>query len=232
VKKRDFVVQDLLSKIYQNQFPNNTLPNQRELAKWYGVSRYTIQESVRELKEMGIIDMVQGAGMFIKDATKRNALMYNSLTRVPYERVQSRVIDFWRAPATAEENRIFELDEGAEIWHFKRVRIVESMIEQVEYSRMPVDFFPNLTEPDVGKSIKAYVRSTGHSISHYITSYEPSIIDKELATLMVVKKGTPAMKITNRGILENGRVYIYSEVRAIEYIATYVTPFSEESHRK
>lgn len=232
MKKRDFVVQDLLSKIYQNQFPNNTLPNQRELAQWYGVSRFTIQEAVRELKEMGIIDMVQGAGMFIKDASKRNALMYNSLTRVPYDRVKSRVLSFWKAPASPEEMKIFELEPDDKIWHFRRVRIVESTIEQVEYSRMPVKMFPNLTFDDVGKSIKDFVRSTGHSISHYITSYEPSVIDKQLSELMVVKKGTPAMKITNRGILENGRVYVFSEVRAIEYIATYVTPFSEESHRK
>jgi len=38
MKKTDFIVQDLLSKIYQRQFPDGKLPTQRELAiRWYSI---------------------------------------------------------------------------------------------------------------------------------------------------------------------------------------------------
>jgi hypothetical protein len=33
MKKREFIVQDLLSKIYQEEFKEGKLPNQRELSK-------------------------------------------------------------------------------------------------------------------------------------------------------------------------------------------------------
>ena len=45
MKKREFIVQDLLSKIYQEEFSAGKLPNQRTLAQTYGVSRFTIQQA-------------------------------------------------------------------------------------------------------------------------------------------------------------------------------------------
>ena len=46
-EKREFIVQDLLSKIYQEEFIEGKLPNQRELARNYGVSRFTIQQAIK-----------------------------------------------------------------------------------------------------------------------------------------------------------------------------------------
>lgn len=63
MKKIDFIVQDLLSKIYQNQ--NKLLPNQRTLAKNYNVSRYTIQRAIKNLEEIGVVHSVQGSGIYI-----------------------------------------------------------------------------------------------------------------------------------------------------------------------
>ena len=53
MKKREFIIQDLLSKIYQEQYPDGKLPNQRALAKLYGVSRFTIQQAIKNLEEIG-----------------------------------------------------------------------------------------------------------------------------------------------------------------------------------
>lgn len=60
MKKREFIVQDLLSKIYQEEFIEGKLPNQRELARNYGVSRFTIQQAIKNLEEIGIVRVVQG----------------------------------------------------------------------------------------------------------------------------------------------------------------------------
>lgn len=47
---------------------------------------------------------------------------------------------------------------------------------------------------------------------------------------MGCKKGIPAMKIQNRCLLKGGVVYEYSEVIAIDYSCTYITPFNKENH--
>lgn len=93
MKKREFIVQDLLSKIYQEEFKEGKLPNQRKLADIYGVSRFTIQQAVKNLEEIGIVRVVQGSGIFVHEKWVKNPLIFNSLTRTPYDRIGSKMID-------------------------------------------------------------------------------------------------------------------------------------------
>jgi hypothetical protein len=39
------------------------------------------------------------------------------------------------------------------------------------------------------------------------------------------------MQITNRAILEDGQVFEYSSIVAIDYSVTYIRPFDREIHR-
>lgn len=231
MKKRNFVVQDLLSKIYQNQFSNGKLPNQRTMAQLYRVSRYTIQEATKTLEEIGVIKTVQGSGMYVQERLHTNPLIFNTLTRTPYERISSKVISLKKRKSTPEENQIFQLDETEDIWIFKRVRIVDFKIEQIEQSKMPVSLFPDLSEEIIERSIQAYVQEKGYTISHFITSYSPVAVSKEQAELLMCKRNTAAMRIENRCLLEDGRVYEYSELTAIDYMCTYITPFDQKSHQ-
>jgi hypothetical protein len=43
------------------------------------------------------------------------------------------------------------------------------------------------------------------------------------------KKGSPAMHINNRGILEGGRVFEVSDIIDINYTCTYVTPYNRDN---
>ncbi|EOH90954.1 GntR family transcriptional regulator [Enterococcus pallens] len=231
MKKREFIVQDLLSKIYQEEFKNGKLPNQRDLAKIYGVSRFTIQQAVKNLEEIGIVRVVQGSGIFVHEEWVNNPLIFNSLTRTPYDRIDSKMIDLKKAPATLEEQKIFQIDAEEEIWTFERIRIVNYKIEQLEISKLPVSMFPNFSQEAVEHSIQNYVENQGYRISHYITSYDPITTNKEQSRLLLCKRGTPAMQITNRAILEDGQVYEYSSIIAIDYSVTYIRPFDREIHR-
>lgn len=231
MKKREFVVQDLLSKIYQEQFSLGKLPDQRTLAKLYGVSRFTIQQAVKSLEEIGVVKVVQGSGIFIHEKWVKNPLIFNSLTRTPYDRIDSKMLELKKTVATPEERQIFQLNEGEEIWTFQRIRIVNYQIEQLEISRMPVSMFPDLSQKVVEHSIQAYVEKKGYRISHYITSYTPETADKKQAEILLCKRGTPTMKIDNRCLLEDGRIFEYSEIIAINYSVTYIRPFDREIHR-
>lgn len=231
MKKRDFIVQDLLSKIYQKQFIDGKLPNQRTMADMYQVSRYTIQEATKSLEDIGIIQAVQGSGMYVQKQFQMNPLIFNTLTRTPYKRITSKVIYIEKKKSTPEEEQIFQLDHSEEIWTFERVRIVDYKIEQIEKSKMPVALFPDLSKEILEHSIQEYVQEQGYTISHYITSYSPSLLNQKQADLLMCKKNTPAMKIENRCILKDGRVYEYSELTAIDYTCTYITPFDKRSHQ-
>lgn len=232
MKKIDFVSQDLLSKIYQNSFLNNKLPDQRTLAIKYNVSRDTIQKALKRLTDIGIVKSVQGAGVFIENTVRRNPLIYNSLTQNPYDRIHSKTIFLHKIIADENDRRVFDLNKQQEIWEFQRIRIVNLQIVQIETSKMPFSLFQDLTPHILEGSIQEYVQSTDLSISHYITSYTPILTNKQQSALLQCKPHSPAMKIINRGLLNNGTVYEFSEVIALDYTCTYIIPFNKENHLK
>lgn len=230
MKKKEFITQDLLSKIYQGVFSSSRLPDQRKLAGQYGVSRFTIQQAIKNLTDMGIVTTVQGSGIFVNEKWVRNPLIFNSLTRTPYERIESKMLKLDKTKATRQDQQIFQIDKDEEVWTFERMRIVNYKIEQLECSKVPVSLFPDLSRQTVEGSIQRYVEGKGYKISHYITSYTPTVISKEQSDILLCKRGTPAMKILNRSILEQGRVFEYSEITAIDYSVTYIRPFDRANH--
>lgn len=230
MNKREFIVHDLLSKIYQDQFVTKKLPTERELAIQYNVSRYTIHEAINRLRNMGIVKVVQGSGIFIGKNIKTSPLVYNSLTETHYSKITSKVISFEKQLPTKEFQQIFDIKASDEIWSFCRLRIINYQIMQIEYSKLPVHLFPNLAKGDIEKSIQSYVKKQKLQISHYFNTYESIILDKEQAELLQQKKKTPAMKISSRGILTEGKVFVASENIALDYKCTYITAFNKEHH--
>ena len=229
--KREFVIQDLLSKIYIDQFPDRKLPNQRQMAKDYGVSRYTIQEALKIIEEMGVINQVQGSGVFVNKNWKKNPMIFNSLSRVPYKRIKSKMRSLTKRLANHEERQVFQLEEGEEIWIYERIRSANYVIQQIETSKMPVKLFSKITKEIVEGSVQKFVTRSGYKISHYITNYSPVILNKQEAEIFFCKKGAPGMKIQNRGLLEGNKVFIISELIAIDYSVSYIRPYEAEIHR-
>lgn len=52
--------------------------------------------------------------------------------------------------------------------------------------------------------------------------------DEKDAKILLCHKGTPMMKIINRAVLNNGKVFEYSNISAIDYSVTYIRPYNRE----
>lgn len=230
-KKSEFIVRDLIGKIYQKTFWNNKLPTQRALAEEYAVSRFTIQKSLKQLESFGLIEARPGDGIYVCARAIGNPLVYNSMTAVPYSDIQSKMLYCKKIGADAELASIFNLAPGEAVWEFGRLRIVRYEIDQWEIGYMPCWLAPDLDQATIESSIQNYMLDKKQRISHFMTSYRPAALTKEEAALLNCKKGTPAMAISSRGVLKNGAVFIYSRIRAIHYECTYVIPFNREVHR-
>ena len=231
MKKSAFIVQDLLSKIYQRQFPEGKLPTQRELAVSYGVSRDTVQRAIKTLADVGVVRLVQGSGIYLRDQAHVSPLVFNTLTLTPYDHITSTCLELTCGPATPEEQHAFQVPGPIPVWHIKRLRAVNHVNEQIEVSHMPVAMFPDLSRQVVERSIQEYVERKGYRISHFMTTYEPGALTREEAEVLACKRTTPAMHIQTRGILSTGRVFEYSNVTAIDYSVSYIRPFDRAVHR-
>lgn len=66
------VANGLRAAILTRKFaPGEKLPSQAELATRYGVARMTVQQSLRILRDEGLIVSRQGSGVFVKERTER-----------------------------------------------------------------------------------------------------------------------------------------------------------------
>jgi len=66
------VTQDLRAAILTRRLePGEQLPSGPELAKRYGVSRMTVQQAIRRLKDEGLVVSRQGSGVFVRARTEQ-----------------------------------------------------------------------------------------------------------------------------------------------------------------
>lgn len=225
MKKKEFVTQDLLSKIYQNSESGpRKLPPERQLAEEYGVSRFTIRQAVEKLASIGVVRIVQGSGIWINEQARNNPLVYNSITEKRFDQIRFRLISLHKKRPDRDEQQIFGLTDDSFIWQFCRLRFVDEEAVQIEISRMPAADFADLNQQVIESSLQQYVLGKGYQISHMLTTYRAVTVSREQAALLGCKKGSPAMHISNRGILEGGRVYEISDIIDINYTCTYVIP--------
>ena len=225
MKKKEFVTQDLLSKIYQNNDAGpRKLPPERQLAEEYGVSRFTIRQAGEKLASIGVVRIVQGSGIWINEQARNTPLVYNSITEKRFDQIRFRLISLHKKRPDRDEQQIFGLTDDSFIWQFCRLRFVDEEAVQIEISRMPAADFADLNQQIIESSLQQYVLGKGYQISHMLTTYRAVNVSREQAALLGCKKGSPAMHISNRGILDGGRVYEISDIIDINYTCTYVIP--------
>ena len=230
MKKKEFVTQDLLSKIYQQHSEGpRKLPPERQLAEEYGVSRFTIRQALEKLASIGVVRIVQGSGIWINEQTRNNPLVYNSITEKRFDQMRYRMISLHKKRPEREDRQIFGLTDDDFIWQFCRLRFVDEVATQIEISRMPAAMFSDLNQVVIERSLQQYVLSKGLQISHLLTSYRAVSVSREQSVLLGCKKGSPAMHINNRGILDGGRVYEISDIIDINYSCTYVIPHNRDN---
>ena len=230
MKKKEFVTQDLLSKIYQQHSEGpRKLPPERQLAEEYGVSRFTIRQALEKLASIGVVRIVQGSGIWINEQTRNNPLVYNSITEKRFDQMRYRMISLHKKRPEREDRQIFGLTDDDFIWQFCRLRFVDDVATQIEISRMPAEMFSDLNQVVIERSLQQYVLSKGLQISHLLTSYQAVSVSREQSMLLGCKKGSPAMHINNRGILDGGRVYEISDIIDINYSCTYVIPHNRDN---
>ena len=123
---------------------------------------------------------------------------------------------------------MFNLEGGETLWEFRRIRIVRYEISQVETGWMPCALFPELNREVLEDSIQSYALRQKYRIAYFITNYHAAALDAEHAELLHCKKGLPVMDITSRGVLRDGRIFVYSRIKAVQYECTYVSPFNKD----
>lgn len=229
MKKSEFILNDLVSKIIQKKFGSLKLPSLRKLAEYYQVSVTTIQNSLIPLRRLGIIYAKPKSGLYLYSKNIYKNMIFNTMTKYPVNEIKNEMIDLKKRPMKNNEYTTFDLDSHCEqyVWEFSRKRIYQYEVVEIESTIFPCYLFPIMDQSIVEGSLQMFIYEQGHRISHYMTTYKSVLLSKEEAKILRVKK-QPAMKILNYCIWEDGQIYGISETTALDYSVTYVSSFNTQ----
>lgn len=124
-----------------------------------------------------------------------SSLIYNSLVEKKFREISSELLEFTKIKAGKEFSKIFDISTDDTLFQYKRIRIVDFVKVQIELTRVPKNFFPNLKKDDTKDSFHSYVIRLGYDISHFITTYSAINLSREDAELLNLKKGKAVMMI-------------------------------------
>ena len=86
------IADELLAGIKDGEYPpGSRLPTKAELMERYSVAINTVERAIQELRKAGVVETVQGAGMFVRDAPLSTATRRPITDRV--DELESEVAD-------------------------------------------------------------------------------------------------------------------------------------------
>lgn len=162
---------DLKQKIYQGEFTNLKLPDERSLAEQYDVSRSSIKRALNVLVQQGVIFKKRGSGTFVNPLYLKNHAIFqhegsnlgvSDSFRVDGKAPAIELIDFKVIPATPEQQQALFLNEGDFVYEIKRLRRLEGAPFMIERGYVPISVLPGLNRDIVSGSVYEYIEKNKH----------------------------------------------------------------------
>ena len=162
---------DLKQKIYQGEFANLKLPDERSLAEQYNVSRSSIKRALNVLVQQGVIFKKRGSGTFVNPLYLKNHAIFqhegsnlgvSDSFRVDGKAPAIELIDFKVIPATPEQQQALFLNEGDFVYEIKRLRRLEGVPFMIERGYVPISVLPGLNRDIVSGSVYEYIEKNKH----------------------------------------------------------------------
>jgi GntR family transcriptional regulator len=197
-------------QILGNQFQEDRIPSETDLAESLGVSRTTIRDALSRLENEGVIYRKQGAGTFVNR---------------PGLRIKSRLEEIWSYRAVLEDHgyvpstRVLEvryesagpsLASELEISPGEKLLVVEKLFLEDELPViMTVNHIPEklIDEPyeagDLELPVFEFLAQFGQQhLSYYLSEFVPILAGGSIANNLNISRSTPLLSLEEVGYSE------------------------------
>lgn len=190
------------------------LPTEEELCKRFSVSRYTVREALRLLREDGLVSSRQGAGTIVipprtSSSDTHQIMSINDLlaigadTRFAIESIKTVSIDAKLATRTGLPSG----DEWLEVCGYRHAEAAEVPLCRAEY-------YINRDFAAVGRVLRHHTGSIfsliedmfGLNIIEVHQQISATLISPELATGLKVREGSAALEVRRTYITADGKI--------------------------
>ena len=141
---------ETLTKAIQNQTyrAGSQLPSVERLAEELGAGRTTVREALRVLQTRGIVEIIHGAGTFVRHKpitlVTGQVLSFTEMVQERGMRPSSVILQQEIVQADADHARKLNIAPGDSINFLRRLRLADDVPVSVETSVMSQALFPNL----------------------------------------------------------------------------------------
>lgn len=194
------LVQDIRGGKYP---PSSTLPSEKELADLYGVSRQTVRQALRSVRELGLISSHAGIGTIVRaPASRQNTyssvnsiedlLEFVGNTEMHFESLREVTVD----PDLAQ---LLECKEGLLLSEVAFLRKAPGADLPVSYVLIYVhprfaaaQVTPPVSNSPIYKNIEAMFGVRVHEVRQDISA---TVLNAPLAQTLRAQEGSPALRI-------------------------------------
>ena len=148
----DQLVDILTEKIEHEYRPGDMLPSERELSKYYGLSRTTVRLALQELERLGLVVRQHGRGTFVADRSVQTTNLSQTYSFTEQMREVGRkpattILEFSEIESDKNLASSLGVRIGDKLFKIKRLRSADGVPMMVERTYLPVRKFMSLKRP-------------------------------------------------------------------------------------
>ncbi len=212
--KHEWVREEILQNMSGLE-PDAPLPQERELAERYQVSRSTVRQALKNLATEGRIYAVRGRGTFVASQRISKDSRLTSFTEDMIARGQrpgTRLLQVEQVPAAPEIAAKLELESGSAILHLERLRLADGFPMCFEEIWLPAHMYPGLQHQDLERPLYGvFAASYNLRIDRAEQQISAQILKGRIADLLNVPPGSAALVVVRRSSDEKGRIAEYAK---------------------
>ena len=226
------VADDIRGRIDAGQYPpGDALPSEPALMEEYGVSRPTLREAIKLLRNEGRLTVEHGRGMFVRTPATVRRLSRTRLSRAAratdtgafrgdavaagFTPTSSTVVRF--EPADDRVAALLQIEPGDELTVRDRVMKADGAVVQLAVSWLSRSVTQNtmIEQVDTGPGgVYARLEEAGHSLTRYEETVGTRMPTGEERSKLGLADGIPVLTVTRVAFTADGPVEVNDMVLA------------------
>ena len=195
--------------------PGEKILSENELCKKYQISRTTARQAVQELVRVGLLVRTQGLGTFVADHhVQKPVEQLEGLTQDLMQQgklPKSTVLQFSTIIPPVDVSRALLLNPNDAAIIIKRLRLADNEALCVDAVYLPYDRFNTILNYDMEtSSLYAILQEEFGTIpTRSINTIQVIALDADIAELLEVQKGAPALFMIEHVFDQRGHIFEY-----------------------
>lgn len=204
----------ILSMIEEGEFQvGESIPSERELCDFFGVSRMTVNKAILTLVNEGVLYRLQGKGTFVAEGKIKQHLQVKGFTEQMKEKglvTYNKILSFETVLATAAQKQKLEMPyEENELLEISILRYIENEPFTLETIWIPKYLCPDLSKEMLeGKSLYELIDERyGYVPQRAVQTIEPIHLNDYESVELDQMTGALGLKFRRVTYLQDGRPF-------------------------